>query len=301
MTSPDTSPAQPEPFGFLNIRKPPGPTSHDMVYKVRKLLPRGVKVGHAGTLDPFADGVLVVCVGPATRLADRVQDSPKRYLAQITLGQTSTTDDTEGAVTPTPGAVAPSLDAVQAVLPRFVGEIQQAPPAHSAVWIDGRRAYDLARKGEQVEMAARPVTIHSAAVVRYDYPLLELDVACGSGTYIRSLARDVGAALGVGGYCTALTRTAVGQFTLDRAVTLDRLDLARDLQPPLLAVTDLPRAVVKPEQAADLLLGRSVTPQEDVPPAGEAVAVDTDGKLLALGSIRYDGMFQPSKVFAQKE
>ncbi len=288
-------------FGFYNIRKPPGPTSHDIVYKVRKLLPRRTKVGHAGTLDPFADGVLVVCVGPATRLADRVQDGAKRYLAQVTLGKTSTTDDTEGEVTPTPGAVAPSLDAVQAALRGFVGEIQQAPPAHSAVWIDGRRAYDLARKGEQVEMAPRGVTIHSLAVVRYEYPLLEIDVACGSGTYIRSLARDVGAALGVGGYCTALTRTAVGQFTIEQAVTLDELDLARDLQPPLLAVADLPRAVLRDEQAADLLLGRFVRPQQALPPADEAIAVDGNGRLLALGGIRHDGVFQPSKVFAKKE
>ncbi|HOF19452.1 MAG TPA: tRNA pseudouridine(55) synthase TruB, partial [Phycisphaerae bacterium] len=163
-------------FGFFNLRKPAGPTSHDMVSAVRRLLPRGTRVGHAGTLDPFADGVLVICVGPAARLAEFVQAAPKRYRAVVTLGATSTTDDPEGEILPREPAPPPSPQDVRQAVARFVGEIPQTPPAHSAVLVNGHRAYKLARAGRELNLRPRVVAIHAIDVIRYDWPRLTLDV-----------------------------------------------------------------------------------------------------------------------------
>ena len=284
-------------FGFLNVHKPPGPTSHDIVAHVRRLVGRKVKVGHAGTLDPFAEGVLVICVGPATRLASYVQAAPKRYLAEITLGATSTTDDSEGEITPTPGATPPGEADVREALARFVGQIQQVPPAHSAVHVNGQRAYKLARAGEDVQLAPRPVTVHEIAPVRCEYPRLTIDVRCASGTYIRSLARDVGAALGVGGYCSKLTRTEIGLFHLDDAKTPDDLDPEGDLRPPLVALESLEKVVVDEEGVTKLMMGQSVSLPDDAP-CGEVAAVGPDGRLIALASAE-PGALRPTKVFPQ--
>ena len=295
-------------FGFLNINKPPGPTSHDVVATVRRLLrsrgvprkgPRAVKVGHAGTLDPFAAGVLVACVGPATRLASRVQAQPKRYLAEVTLGATSTTDDVQGEISPSPSEPAqpPSQEEILGLLPSFVGEIQQAPPAHSAVHVDGRRAYALARQGEQVSLPARPVTVYSLELVRYAYPLLSLDVACGSGTYIRALARDIGAKLGIGGYCSGLTRTQVGSFGLDEAVAPEAIDLSRDLLSPLVALSGLARVTVEPVAIGRLRSGNAIALDSPAAP-GETAVLDEGGRLVALGTVADDAAtFRPRKVF----
>ena len=163
-------------FGFYNVRKPAGPTSHDVVAQVRRKLPGSVKVGHAGTLDPFAEGVLVLCVGQATRLASFVQAQLKEYHAAITLGATSTTDDPEGEITPAPVGAAPRWRRVADALADFVGRIEQTPPVHSAVHVGGRRAYKLARAGKEPHLPARTVTIHSIKLVRYEYPLLEMAV-----------------------------------------------------------------------------------------------------------------------------
>ena len=298
------------PFGFYNINKPVGPTSHDVVAQVRRLLGRKVKVGHAGTLDPFASGVLVVCVGPATRLADYVRVAPKRYRAAITLGGTSTTDDIEGDIAATPDVVPPSPDMVKVALEPFVGRIMQAPPAYSAVHAGGERAYKRARRGETVELPPREVIVHELALVQYDYPRLGLDIRCGTGTYIRALARDIGAALGAGGYCSELVRTAVGEFTIGNAVDAAAIDLDADLRSPLLAVADLPRFEVPPEIAPDLLHGkrlpmnrlRCVTEAEMPGSAGEAALVDCQGQLLALGNWLPDvECVQPRKVFVESD
>jgi len=282
-------------FGSFNICKPPGPTSHDIVAQVRCLVGRKVKVGHAGTLDPFAEGVLVICVGPATRLASYVQLAPKRYLAEITLGATSTTDDSEGEIAPTPDAAPPGEPAVHDALASFVGLIQQVPPAHSAVHVDGRRAYKLARAGEDVQLAPRPVTIHDIALVAYEYPLLTIDVRCGSGTYIRSLARDIGAALGVGGYCSKLTRTEVGPFHLDAAKAPDGLNAEADLIPPLAALDSLGKIAIDNKGVAKLQMGQSIRLPEDAP-CGEVAAVGPDGRLVAIASAE-PGRLRPTKVF----
>lgn len=300
-------------FGFLNIHKPAGPTSHDVVAAVRRRLPRRTRVGHAGTLDPFAEGVLVVCVGPATRLAEYVQAGRKAYRAVVRLGARSSTDDVEGEMAPAPDAAAPSESAVRAALGRFVGEIAQRPPAHSAVHVDGRRAYQLARAGEQADLPARPVTIHRAELLRYVWPDAEVLVECGSGTYIRAIARDLGEALGVGGYCQSLVRAAVGAFTIQQAVRMDDLDPARDLVPAA-AGLDMTRVLLDEHAAGEILLGRSIpvpptssttpslvaepfapsAPAAD--PPGPLALLAPDGMLLAVAGLRA-GRLHPHKVF----
>ncbi len=285
-------------FGFINIHKPVGPTSHDIVNQVRLPIRKLAKVGHAGTLDPFASGVLVVCVGPAVRLAEYVQRQPKRYTAQITLGATSDTDDITGQVLPSAKfEVRSAKEEVEDVLKRFVGVIQQIPPAHSAVHVAGRRAYQLAREGETLHLPPRPVTIHDIQLLRYDWPVVEIDVHCGSGTYIRSIARDVGEALGVGGYCSALVRTAVGPFTLDNAVPLEDVNLTRDLLPATMAL-DIPLVYLDDEQAGRIRYGKTVTPSAgaEMLQAEEVALLDPSGHLLALA--KPDEMrYQPTKVF----
>lgn len=289
-------------FGFFNINKPLGPTSHDVVAQVRRRVTGGTKVGHAGTLDPFAGGVLVVCVGPATRLADYVQAGPKSYLAEVTLGATSTTDDTEGEITESPAA-APSADAVRNATQRLTGSIQQVPPSHSAVHLGGRRAYKLAREGRRVSLPARQVTIHAIDVVEYEYPRLVLDVACGSGTYIRAIARDIGAELGVGGYCSKLTRTAVGPFQLPAAVDPDDLDPQRNLLSPLLALGDLQKVTVCETDTRDITMGRAIElPQaqglQSVGFHRQIALVNERDELLALARLNEHGCtIQPTKVF----
>ncbi len=297
-------------FGFLNVAKPAGPTSHDVVAQIRRTVGRRVKVGHAGTLDPFAEGVLVICLGPATRLADYVQAQPKCYLAEATLGVTSTTDDPEGDIRPSPQAQPPAEQAIRHALEEFVGEIQQTPPAHSAVHVQGKRAYELARAGVKLDLPPRPVTIHAIRLVEYAYPLLVIDVTCGSGTYIRSLIRDIGQALGIGAYCSALTRTAVGSFELKRASAPDQIDPACDLLPPTEGLAGISRITLAAEPAQRLSMGQEVRiePEEvrEISRADEAgrasadeVAVlDEAGSLLAIAILASQGqILRPRKVF----
>lgn len=288
-------------FGLLNVHKPAGPTSHDVVAAVRRRLPRRTKVGHAGTLDPFASGVLVLCVGPATRLAEHAMAGAKEYVATVVLGATSATDDPEGPITPT-GAALPDEPAVRAALPAFTGTIQQAPPAHSAIKVDGQRAYRLARAAQAVELPARPVRIDALELLRFDGDRFDLRVACGSGTYIRALARDLGQHLGCGAYCGALARTRVGPFRIEQAVPLEDLVSAPDgpaghLLPAHLAVVDRPRFGVPPEQVERLRRGQAIP----LPPgveAGELAALDDAQRLVALchGDAR-TGTARPTRVF----
>jgi tRNA pseudouridine55 synthase len=214
--------------GVINLDKPPGLTSARAVDRVKRVLPRGTKIGHAGTLDPFATGVLLLLVGKATKSCERLMDAPKQYEATVTFGATTATDDPESPPAPwTPsrgGPVEPvPRDGIEAALQAFVGRILQRPPAFSALKIDGRRAYDVARKGGEVALEARPVNVYGIEVVDYAWPRLRLRIDCGRGTYIRAIARDLGEALDVGGYLTELRRTKVGPFALSQAVSLDRL------------------------------------------------------------------------------
>ena len=211
------------PSGILNVDKPAGPSSAGVVGRLKRLVPQGTKIGHAGTLDPFATGVLLVLVGRATKSCERLMDQPKRYDATVRLGGTTATDDPASAEVPWPDARPASADQVAAVLPRFVGPVMQRPPAFSAIKVSGRRAYDLARGGAQVVLPPRRVDVYGIDLLSYEWPLLRLRIDCGRGTYVRAIARDVGEALGVGGHLTELRRTRVGTFDVADAVRPDEL------------------------------------------------------------------------------
>lgn len=218
---------RPDLNGVLVIDKPLGWTSFDVCKLVRRAT-GGAKVGHAGTLDPLATGVLVVCLGKATKRIDEIMGTEKRYRAVIDLAHVSESHDLE--TPPLPPACADfdpakpaSLERVREVLDGFVGVIEQVPPMHSAIQVGGVRSYTLARRGEGVELKARPVEIHEISIIRYAWPTLEIDIRCGKGTYIRSLARDIGERLGTGGMLTGLVRTAVGEFTVEGATRLEGL------------------------------------------------------------------------------
>jgi tRNA pseudouridine55 synthase len=209
--------------GVINLDKPAGLSSARVVDAVKRLLPRGTKVGHAGTLDPFATGVLLVLVGRATKACERLMDAPKQYEATVKLGATTATDDPESPEVPAPPPAPSTAAAVSAAVLAFVGDILQRPPAYSAMKVQGRRAYDLARGGNLVQLEPRPVRVYGIDVLDYDWPHVRLRVDCGRGTYVRAIARDLGVALGTGGYLTQLRRTRVGPFAVDNATTVERM------------------------------------------------------------------------------
>ncbi len=270
-------------FGLLVVNKPAGVTSRDVVIRVQRLV-RPRKVGHAGTLDPLATGVLVIAIGQATRLVEYVQQMPKTYRATFLLGRTSDTEDIEGQVHELPDPPLPTAEQIRAALPQFVGTIDQVPPAYSALKVEGRRAYELARRGQTVELTARSIEIHSLELILYTYPALTLLVRCGSGTYIRSLGRDLARSLGTDAVMSALVREAIGPFVLAAAMDANRLDLATftaNLQPPLLAVRDLPHLDVTESEARRLVVGQSID-NRWMRPLTEAAAVDEQGALVAI-------------------
>jgi tRNA pseudouridine55 synthase len=286
--------------GILVIDKPPAITSRRLVDQVARLVP-GVKAGHAGTLDPLASGVLVVCLGAATRLVERIQGLPKSYSVVIRLGARSDTLDADGRVEDDPCPTLPSADEIEAVIAGMVGEVEQRPPEYSALKVKGRRAYDMARAGEKVELAPRSVRIDKITLLDYGWPILSLAIDCGSGTYIRSIARDIGEALGCGGLVKVLKRTRIGPFTRDRAVSPSLLEaegIHRHLRPALEAVPDLPRLILATPQIAAVRQGRRLGPPDLViasPTAGEVALVDAQGALIALGELD-EGWVQPRKV-----
>jgi len=221
--------------GILNLNKPPGISSAAAVNRVKRLLPRGTKIGHAGTLDPFATGVLLLLIGKATKQCEALMNQPKQYEATLKFGTTTATDDPESPEIPYPNAQEPSLQQIQETLPRFTGQIQQRPPIFSAMKVAGRRAYELARSGEATPiLAPRPVMVYAIELLDYTWPLLRLRIDCGRGTYIRSIARDLGEALHAGAHLTQLARTRVGTFTLEQSLDLSQLtpdQFARHLHP----------------------------------------------------------------------
>ncbi|MEI5673619.1 MULTISPECIES: tRNA pseudouridine(55) synthase TruB [unclassified Nocardioides] len=282
--------------GLVVVDKSGGMTSHDVVSRVRRLAGTR-KVGHAGTLDPMATGVLVLGVNRATRLLGHLMLTEKGYDATVRLGVATTTDDAEGEVTAT--AAADHLDeaVVRAAFAEQVGELLQVPTAVSAIKVDGKRAYQRVRDGEQVELKARPVTVHALEVLdhRVVGECLDVDVSlrCSSGTYVRAIARDVGAALGVGGHLTALRRTAVGPYDLGVARTLEELGESFAVLP----VADAARAAfpaveLDDEQTRDVRVGRPI----DVPLDALTAVFAPDGEFLALYEPR-EGRARPVAVF----
>lgn len=209
--------------GLLVVDKPLGWSSMDVVRRVRRAA-GGVRTGHCGTLDPLATGVVICCLGPATRCVDRLMGMPKRYDAGVDFSAFTTTDDREGERTEVPVAAPPDKALLREALARFVGQIEQVPPAFSAVHVGGKRAYKLARQGKEVSLSVRMVRIDAIELLSYQWPIARLRIDCGKGTYIRSLARDLGKVLGVGGHLESLRRTAVGKYDLSLAVSGDRLN-----------------------------------------------------------------------------
>ncbi|MCL4133777.1 UNVERIFIED_CONTAM: hypothetical protein GTU68_004696 [Idotea baltica] len=255
------------------------------------------KVGHCGTLDPLATGVLVVCVGPATRLAQLVQDAPKTYVGGFQLGLTSDTEDSQGDVQPLESPPVIDPNQLAAVLPKFVGRIQQLPPKFSALKVNGKRAYELARAGKEVKLKPREITVHSIRVVDFQYPNFKLEIVCGSGTYIRSLGRDIGQALGSAAIMTSLQRTAIGDFSVETSISPD--ELTRDnfkskLFDPQHCLNHLERLKISDTEAAGLLDGTLVEFPSDTPP-DRAYAVDQQEHLLAILQ-RRDGNFYSPKI-----
>jgi len=287
------------PSGLVVVDKPAGLTSHDVVGRLRRLLGTR-KIGHAGTLDPMATGVLVLGVQRATRLLGHLALDTKAYAATIRLGVTTSTDDAEGEVTATADAGGVDEARVRAGIAALTGPIEQVPSAVSAIKVNGKRAYQRVREGEQVELAARPVTVSAFELdaLRRDGACTELDVRveCSSGTYIRALARDLGAGLGVGGHLTALRRTRVGPFGLDTARTLDELaehpELTHSLETAVAAAFRV--RVADAEEAAALSFGRPLTA---VGIAGVYAVTDSTGRALALVS-EVDDRAKPVLVLA---
>ena len=274
-------------FGFLNINKPTGLTSRRAVDAVKKRV-RPAKVGHTGTLDPLASGVLLVAVGPATRLAQFVLEQTKSYDATYRLGVTSTTDDTEGEIQPVENAPAITRDQLAAALDAFRGEIDQVPPEFSAVKVDGRRAYRLARRGRSVALQPRKVAIHELELLDFAYPEFRVKVRCGSGTYLRSLGRDIGRALQSGAVMTALVRTEVGTARVEEAIELDDLqrpEWKSSLMPPQAALPHISTARVSREQIERLGHGLLLDQAELDSNAADdqrLLALDDRNRLMAI-------------------
>jgi tRNA pseudouridine55 synthase len=301
--------------GILNVNKPPGVTSRYVVNGVERLARKMLaadstgprrgkaarpKVGHAGTLDPLATGVLIVALGDATRLIEYVQSAPKRYVGTFLLGRTSPTEDVQGDITELDNPPRPTREQLVEAARSLTGPIEQRPPAFSAKKIAGRRAYDLARAGREVELEPRRVTVHRIELVGYDYPELRLAIECGGGTYVRSLGRDLAASLGTGAVMSALVRTGIGPFTIEDAVDPARLtpkNLAEHLLPPLRAVQSLPRVALDANQVAAIRQGQWL--RLDVDAAGaepsELAAIDPAGRLVAIVVPRAGGRWGPSR------
>lgn len=283
-------------FGILNINKPPGWTSRDAVNRIQKHV-RPAKVGHAGTLDPLATGVLVICVGPATRLIEYIQQMPKEYRGTFLLGRSSASDDIETEITELAAASIPTRPEIEAALRQFLGRIDQIPPAYSAVKIAGQRAYALARKGADFTITPRPVEIHAIEITNYEYPQLKLTIRCGSGTYIRSLGRDLAASLGTAAVMSELTRTRIGAFRVDDALSVNDLTLDQiqeHLQSPARAVSHLPRFELSGEQLQELRYGRPLSSDLQT----ECAAFDEQGNLIALLTPKSPGLLKPHINFA---
>ncbi len=288
-------------FGFLCVNKPVGMSSRQAVDRVKRWV-RPAKIGHAGTLDPLASGVLVLGIGPATRLMKFVQQQTKYYRGTFQLGVSSATDDLEGELIKFENPPLVDSTRVQGVLPEFTGKITQVPPAYSAVKINGQRAYRLARKGQDVHVKSREVHVHSIELTRFDYPDIELLIQCGSGTYIRSIGRDLGKRLNSAAVMTGLVRTQVGPFKIDQAVLPDEVDLRiveENLVPAIDIFCDLHRAPLNRQQIHGLRNG-TFFPAAAFPEIGDAdqIAVtDARGRLLALLSRRGDDRFKPELNF----
>ncbi|HLS19720.1 MAG TPA: tRNA pseudouridine(55) synthase TruB [Paracoccaceae bacterium] len=292
--------------GWLIVDKPAGTTSTAIVNKARWAF-RAQKAGHAGTLDPLATGLLAIAFGDATKTIPFAQEGMKTYRFTVRLGERTTTDDTEGEVIARSDQ-RPSDDEIRAALPRFTGDIEQIPPQFSAVRVEGERAYDLAREGVELDLAPRPLFVERLALLaRPDTDTAELELICGKGGYVRSIARDLGEALGCHAHVTALKRTASGGFTLDDAIPFERLDAIREegeesdwrehLLPLHAGLSELPEIRISAPEAARLRRGNPVPVATTTLDYGDEAWASSEGNAVAL--VRYaGGMLNPTRVFA---
>jgi tRNA pseudouridine55 synthase len=286
-------------FGLLNVNKPQGITSRDIVDAVQRLAPRRTRIGHAGTLDPLARGVLVICLGPASKLVTHLHEFPKSYRAEFLFGCQSDTDDITGTLRPLTSPPPLVRDEVEQALDAFRGTILQVPPQYSAVKLKGRRAYDIVRGGGRVVIEPREVHVHRIEISAFQPPRLTLDIECSSGTYVRAIGRDLGSRLHSAAVMTELERTAIGPFRLDDAcdlTVLTRSTLRERLLPPELGTPDHALLRVSEAEANDLRYGRPIRVSE--PPHRRAAALDPAGRLVALGEWRNaTGRLHPTLVF----
>ncbi len=276
-------------FGILNLHKPVGPTSRDCVNAVQRLI-HPTKVGHAGTLDPLASGVLLVLIGQAVRLTDAIHTLPKQYLGSFELGVTNDSADSESTAVPIPSPPIIQQHQIEQQLPSFTGIIEQTPPKYSAIWIDGKRAHELAREGKEFEIPKRDVTVASIELTAFKYPHFELKITCGTGTYIRSIGRDIALALGSDAIMTSLVRTAIGPFLLENSCSPDALEeesaIAGQLMPSSLGVKHWPQAFPNDETLVRLEQGKRIDQSDFNSDALHCVdfaaALDSSGRLRAL-------------------
>ncbi len=297
-------------MGILNIDKPYGMTSMDVTRRIKRAAGLRRGVGHAGTLDPIATGVLPICVGRATRVIEYLVDDSKEYVAGIALGIATDTYDALGETTAERDASAITRERFEAALEAFRGEILQTPPMHSAIKRQGKRLYELARAGVEVEREARAVVVHHLALTDWRPPLATVEITCGKGFYVRSLAHDLGEALGCGAHMRSLSRRRAGAFHIDDAIGLDdaverieRNDLSAALHPPDAALASMPSMVLDDERAAAFRNGRPLPPDAspNAPSDGQSCrAYGADGAFLGIA--RYDAArrrWLPRKVFAR--
>ncbi len=282
-------PAEQPLCGLLNVEKPAGWTSRDVVNLVQGCV-RPAKAGHAGTLDPLATGVLLICIGRATRLIEYVQALPKQYEAVFLLGRTSPTDDLDSPVVEEAHASIPPQKSLQKALQQWTGEVLQKPPAYSALKVAGRRAYQIARRGQTVHLEPRPVSIYAIHLLAYEYPELQIRVDCGRGTYIRALGRDLAAECQTTAVLAALRRTRVGSFAASEAILSQQVSerklsidvIRRHLSPPLMAVSSLPRLEVGAAEKQRLLHGQQIRlPASRVPTGRVPVSLDHPGSVAS--------------------
>ena len=285
-------------FGFINLNKPRNLGSRTAINSVVQLA-RPHKVGHAGTLDPLASGVLVTAVGPATRLIRFVQDADKQYRGSFRLGATSDTEDVMGKVEELQSPPAITQAQIEATLPSFVGSIEQTPPQFSALKVDGVRAYKLARKGVEAKLKSRRVTIHSLELSQFEYPNFELTIRCSGGTYIRTLGRDIAKALSSDAIMTDLERTAVGNFTIEDSVR-PQLLTAENVDEHLIKPQDAINqfgSVVIDDQVRDQFLNAVAWYPDDEPSDEQLMAVDKQHRLVAILKRQTDGGYTPKLNF----
>lgn len=305
------------PNGLLTLNKPQWMTSRQAVTRVTSVLRkagfgRRIRVGHCGTLDPLATGVLVICVGKATRLVQMIQERQKTYVGRFQLGRVTSTDDTTGSTLSETEVCAESIteDSINALLPDFTGENEQVPPKFSAVHVDGKRAYKLARQGKEVELTARTVHIDRLELTAFELPEIELLIQCGSGTYVRSLGRDIGERLGCGATMKGLIRTAIGPFNIDQAIDPNELNeenIISHLQPLINAVSHFPCYDISEQQKCRAYDGRLIEIGSIEKLAADLQQPGIDGRLMLIGPDQQlvavasynatEGMVKPVIVF----